>query len=181
VQWARKYRILYRSPDGSATYESKGPDHSELLIVRPDGTRFSEEIAACGFCLDGGGRCEFHPDGPQAGVFGPVYPSDLLADRQVSTPVAEPASAAVADPVAEPVAASAKPSKPAKRSREPVSEPAPVVDEQLEESARLLGLRVWDGGAKPHLRERIVRWVRALAGLVGDRVAYRVAASLLTC
>jgi hypothetical protein len=139
------------SPDGSATYESKGPDHSELLIVRPDGSRFSEEIATCGFCLDGGGWCEFHPDCPQAGGFGPVYPSDLLAERQVSTPVPEPAPAAVSEPepVAEPVTASAKPSKPAKRSREPVPEPAPAVDVELEESARQLGLRVWDGGGKP--------------------------------
>ena len=67
----RDWRLLHVDDAGSRTYESKGPDHEAMLIVAIDGRRAVHEIAMCGHCL--GERCEYHPDGPQAGVFGPVY------------------------------------------------------------------------------------------------------------
>jgi hypothetical protein len=63
VALARNYRILRREQDGTAVYESKGPDHWELLTVRPDGLMSSDEMGVCGFCLDEAEWCEYHPDG----------------------------------------------------------------------------------------------------------------------
>jgi hypothetical protein len=49
VALARNYRILRREQDGTAVYESKGPDHWELLTVRPDGLMSSDEMGVSGF------------------------------------------------------------------------------------------------------------------------------------
>jgi hypothetical protein len=66
VQPAREYRLLYRLDDGSATYESKGPDYYKLLVIGPGRQYTYEVLGVCGFCLDWAERlsspCQYHPE-----------------------------------------------------------------------------------------------------------------------
>jgi hypothetical protein len=82
----KQYRLLYRSPDGSATFESvNDTEGSELLTVCPDGLTFSHVIVGlCSQCATGD-VCGLGPDCPRV--------KSEERDRRFRMP------AAVADPV----------------------------------------------------------------------------------
>jgi hypothetical protein len=102
LQITKRYERLYRSDDGSATYVGVDADGTEILIIRPDGTRFSSTVVGwCFHCL--GGSCG-RPECPRdwsvdldspAPVAAPLPVTELARDDHVSDPVSgsEPVSA----------------------------------------------------------------------------------------
>lgn len=142
----RDWRLLHVDDAGSRTYESKGPDHEALLTVDRDGRRAVHEIAMCGYCL--GGRCEYHPDGPARDVFGPVYSSDLLAERQASTPVTGPPDGAPAPPEAVQDIVEAQAPVLEVEPQAPVDElpSVPTVPPEVEQAAKALAFQVRSRG-----------------------------------
>lgn len=129
------YERLYRTGDRGGTFVAVDAEGTEWMVVSDDGSRYSSTVAGfCHYCimarLNGAERCGRPgcPERDQPKAYGPVYPSDLHAERQASTAAAGPVGAHVgaSEPVSEPVQEPLRPS-PGKEPVPEVQKPAPDV------------------------------------------------------